>query len=179
MTTRIALLRAVNLGGRTTVRMADLRHLLEKMGMANPRSLLQSGNLVFESPSGAESAVESELETATASGLGLRTQFFVRGTAEWSSLVENNPFSAEAAGDPSHLLVVFLKDAPSAESVHAVDCLAGPERAQAWGRHLYVTYPDGIGRSRLTMSVIEAKLHTRGTARNWNTVLKLAAMAQA
>ncbi|MGC1183689.1 MAG: DUF1697 domain-containing protein [Candidatus Dormiibacterota bacterium] len=179
MTTRFALLRAINLGGKTTVRMADLRQLLEDVGMANPRSLLQSGNLVFESPGGAESAVESLLEKETASRLGLRTEFFVRGTAEWSTLRQNNPFPAEADGDPSHLLVVFLRAVPSPDSVLAVDALAGPERAQAWGRHLYVTYPDGIGRSRLTMSVIETQLHTRGTARNWNTVLKLAAMAQA
>jgi uncharacterized protein (DUF1697 family) len=176
--TKIALLRAVNLGGETKVSMADLRKLLAELGLGNPRTLLQSGNAVFEGGQGGDDELEKVLESETTRSLALRTDFFVRDLVEWSSMIANNPFLAEATTDPSHLLVVCLRAQPGERSVRTLDALAGPERAGTWGRHLYLTYPKGIGRSRLTMSVIERTLGTRGTARNWNTVLKLAALAQ-
>jgi uncharacterized protein (DUF1697 family) len=89
--------------------------------------------------------------------------------------VARNPFPAEAERDPAHLTVVFLKDAPKAKAVEALAAaIRGREVIQADGRHLYAYYPDGVGRSKLTHALIESKLGTRGTARNWNTVLKLA-----
>lgn len=178
MATKIALLRAVNLGGETKVSMSDLRKLLAELGLGNPRTLLQSGNLVFEGGQDGDDELENLLQSETARSLALRTDFFVRGRAEWSSMIANNPFLTETTTDPSHLLVVFLRAQPAEASVRTLDALAGPERARTWGRHLYVTYPEGIGRSRLTMSVIERTLGMRGTARNWNTVLKLVALAQ-
>jgi uncharacterized protein (DUF1697 family) len=178
MTTQIALLRAVNVGGRTKVAMADLRQVLDDLGMKNPRTLLQTGNLMFQSPSALDSQLEELLEVETERRLGLRTDFLVRGAKEWSSVIDRNPFPKEAEADPSHLLVVFLKSAPRAESVRALDSAPEPERVSAWGRHLFATYPEGIGRSPLTMSLIERRVGCRGTARNWNTVLKLAALAQ-
>lgn len=158
--------------------MAELRQMLDDMGMHNPRTLLQTGNLVFQSPSSSESELEALLETETERRLGLRTDFLVRSASEWSSVVAQNPYPKAAESDPSHLVVVFLKSEPDQESVRALDAAPGPERTSAWGRHLFATYPEGIGRSKLTISLIERKLGTRGTARNWNTVLKLAALAK-
>ena len=91
-----------------------------------------------------------------------------------------NPFPAEAKSDPGHLVVMCLKSAPGREAVSALQqAISGREVIRAKGREAYIVYPDGIGRSRLTTALIEKKLGTRGTARNWNTVMKLAALADA
>ena len=168
----------MNLGAHGKVAMTDLRRLLDDLGMENPRTLLQTGNLVFQSPSAVESELETLLETETHRRLGLRTDFLARGIKEWTSVIVGNPFPQQAEQDPSHLVVVFLKCTPGDDSVRDLAANSMPEQVSAWGRHLFATYPEGIGRSRLTMALIERKLGCRGTARNWNTVLKLAALAQ-
>jgi len=179
MTTYVALLRAVNVGGRSQVAMSDLRHLLTSLGFVRVESLLQSGNLVFKADGGTAAKLETTLEAETQKRLGLKTASFVRTAKEMDAVIAGNPFPAEAKRDPSHLLVVFLKDAPKANAVEALRAaVVGPELVQANGKHAYIVYPDGIGRSRLTNALIEAKLGTQGTGRNWNTVLKLAALAK-
>lgn len=180
MTSHIALLRAINLAGRNQVAMTDLRELLVQLGFVNVRSLLQTGNLVFEGRARSSGGLEGLLEREVFGRLGLRTDVFVRSAKDWKTIVSGNPFRQEAERDPAHLLVVFLKDAPTAKAVDTLqDAISGREVVRARGRHAYVVYPDGIGRSRLTNAVIEKHLGTRGTARNWNTVLKLGALAHA
>jgi uncharacterized protein (DUF1697 family) len=103
----------------------------------------------------------------------------LRAADEWAAVVAGNPFPEMAARDPSHFLVMFLKRAPAAAAIEALQAaVPGREVIRADGRHAYVTYPDGMGRSRLTTNLIESKLGTRGTGRNWNTVLKLAALSR-
>lgn len=180
MTTHIALLRAVNVGGHAKVAMSDLRGLIAQLGFAGVRSLLQSGNLVFrnDAPTGAK--LGRLLEAEAEQRLDLRTDFFVRTAMEWKTIVAENPFPDEAERDPSHLVVMFLKDAPDIQSVEALNAaITGREVVRAAGRQAYIIYPDGIGRSRLTSAIIEKRLGTRGTGRNWNTVLKLGALADA
>jgi uncharacterized protein (DUF1697 family) len=136
--------------------------------------------VVFRSGAHTAAQLERLLEQAALKRLGLETDFFVRTTADWKALIAGNPFPKEAELDPSHLLVVFLKDAPDPENVTALQkAIVGREVVRAKGRHAYVVYPDGIGRSRLTSALIEKKLGTRGTGRNWNTVQKLGALAGA
>lgn len=180
MTIHIAMLRAVNLPGHNKIGMADLRELLAALGMQDVRSLLQSGNLVFRSDVGTATQLEDALEHAAAKRFGLETDFFVRTTNDWKAIVAGNPFPEEAERDPGHLLVVFLKKAPDRAEVTSLQAtIKGREVVRAQGRHAYIVYPDGVGRSRLTTALIEKKLATRGTGRNWNTVLKLAALAGA
>ena len=177
MTSYIALLRAVNLGPHNRVPMAGLRDLLAELGFAEPRTLLQSGNAVFR---GARrvGGLERLLEAEIAKRFGMETDCFVRTAAEWELVVAGNPFTAEAERDPGHLLVMCCKRAPAAEDVRTLQaCIAGPELVRAAGRELYIVYPAGVGTSRLTNALIERKLGTRGTGRNWNTVLKLRALA--
>ncbi len=178
MTIYVALLRAVNVGGRSQVAMSDLRNVLTDVGFEDVRSLLQSGNVVFKTDAGTGAKLEAKLEAETQRRLGLKTAVFIRTAEEMDAVIANNPFPREAKRDPSHLLVVFLKDVPTANAVKALRAaITGPELVQAKGMHAYIVYPAGIGRSRLTNAVIEAKLGTQGTARNWNTVVKLAALA--
>lgn len=176
MATFIALLRGINVAGHRMVSMADLRGLLGDLGFSNPRSLLQSGNLVFAAV-GTCGELETRLEREAAARLGLQTDFIVRDAGTWKRVVARNPFPQMASDDPAHLVVMFLKEAPAGADVEALrGAITGREAVAADGRQLYVTYPDGIGRSRLTGLSIEKALGTRGTARNWNTVRKLAAL---
>jgi uncharacterized protein (DUF1697 family) len=175
----VALLRGVNVGGRKLVSMADLRDLLAALGFAEARSLLQSGNLVFRGGTKVGAQLERWLEAETAKRLSLDTVFFVRTAEEWKAVIAQNPFPQEAARGPAHLVVMFLRDAPDANAVRALQgAITGREVVRAKGRHAYIVYPDGIGPSRLTIDIIEKRLGTRATGRNWNTVLKLGALAQ-
>lgn len=178
-TTYVALLRAVNLAGHNPVAMRDLRELFAALGMGNPRTLLQSGNVVFQSAAGADT-LEAMFEAAAARDLGVATHFFVRSAAQWNAIVAANPFPTEAKRDPGHLVAVCLKTAPPRTAVAALQqAIRGRETVRAKGREAYVRYPDGMGRSKLTTALIEKHLGARGTARNWNTVLKLQALASA
>jgi uncharacterized protein (DUF1697 family) len=158
--------------------MADLRDLLTGLGFKDVMSLLQSGNVVFTSDAPAGADLEARLEAETHKRLGLQTAFFVRTPRDLDAIIASNPFPKEAKSDPSHLVVMFLKAEPKAGAVENLRAaIRGPELVAATGKHAYITYPAGIGESRLTTAVVEAKLGTQGTGRNWNTVLKLAALA--
>jgi len=158
--------------------MADLRDLLARLGFTEPRSLLQSGNLVFRTGPITCARLEAILEEEAAKQLGLETDFIVRTAAEWNEVVAANPFPREAKGDPGHLVVIPLKAKADPARVEALRlAITRREVVQAHDKQLYIVYPDGIGRSRLTIALIEKKLGTRGTSRNWNTTLKLAAAA--
>jgi uncharacterized protein (DUF1697 family) len=178
MTTYIALLRGINVGGNKLVSMAELRALAETLGLEEPRTLLQSGNLVFRGKKQAATALERTLERAVAAELGVACDFVVRTAAEWDAIIAANPFPEAATRDPSHLVVMCLKGAPSGAQAAALRAvIRGREVGAVDGRQAYLVYPDGIGTSKLTNTVIESKLGVRGTARNWNTVLKLKALA--
>ena len=178
MALTIALLRAVNVGGRKLVAMADLRAMMADLGFGQARSLLQSGNLVFEAGRHGGAELEARLEVATLKRFDLATDYLVRTSDEWARIVASNPFPDMARDDPARLMVMPLKTPPAADRIAALRAtVMGREHFRAAGRELYITYPDGIGDSKLTHAVIERRLAVRGTARNWNTTLKLAAMA--
>lgn len=176
---RIALLRGINVGGNKMVAMADLRALLTRLGFADVQSVLQSGNLVFSLRGASRScaALESQLEKEVEKALGVKSDFHVRTADEWKAVIGGNPFRAEAASDPGHLLVSFFKAPLVTANVKALQAaITGPERLHADGRHLYMTFPEGIGNSKAGL-LVDKKLAARGTARNWNTVMKLSALS--
>ena len=177
MALTIALLRAVNVGGRKLM-MAELRQLMAELGFEGARTLLQSGNLVLDAGGLAGAELEARLEAATRARFGLATDYLVRTPAEWTSIVAANPFGDFARADPAHLLVMLLKAEPGPEAVAALRAaIVGREELAAVGRELFITYPDRIFQSKLTGALIERRLGLRGTARNWNTVGKLAELA--
>jgi len=161
----VALPRAVNLGSHKKVAMADLKKLATDLGYEDAKTLLNSGNLLFRG-SGSAAAVEKKLETEAKKRLGLDTEFMVRTASEWDKIVAANPFPKEAKSDPGHLVVLVCKKAGKPKVSGAKREVVKPE-----GREIYVTYPDGIGTSKLKIDVV-------GTARNWNTVLKIQAAAK-
>ncbi len=175
----MALLRAVNVGTRS-VPPKDLVRLLEGRGLAQVRSWSRTGNLVFQAQGRTPLKLEEELERSTREVLGLDTDYMVRTQGEWEEIVHANPFPAFARTDPSHLVAFLLKGQPSQEGFDRLQVMnQGPEEVRLGRRYLYATYPEGIGRSKLTLARIERALGTRGTGRNWNTLLKLQQWARA
>jgi len=179
MKTFFVLLRAVNVGGHNLVSMEQLRQFAGDLGMLEARTLLQSGNLVFRAGSGKAAELERLLETECPQRLRLTIQFFVRTEEQWRALMADNPFPEEAKRDPARLLTLFLKALPAAGKVEALQAaIKGPELVRSKGNHAYIFFPNGMGRSRLTTALMEKHLGP-ATGRNWNTVVKMAALASA
>jgi uncharacterized protein (DUF1697 family) len=176
----VALLRAVNLGPHNKVAMADLKIIAASCGLTAPRTLLQSGNLLFESKTKSSAALEKLLEAALQQKLGLKTPVVVRSAAEWRRALDDNPFPKQAMSDPGHLVLMPLKAKVEPAAVAALAAaIVGREQVKLAGQHLYFVYPDGIGESKLTSALIEKKIGVSGTGRNWNTVQKIAALLEA
>lgn len=172
----VALLRAINVGGRNRIAMGDLRAMFAGLGFRDVQTLLQSGNVVFHGSSVQTASLERRLEAETKRRFGIDVDYLVRSAKDCQRVLADNPFPREAERDPSHLLVMFLKDAARPRQVQTLqDSIRGRETLRARGKHLYVVYPDGIGTSKLSGGAIEKHLATRGTGRNWNTLLKLTA----
>jgi uncharacterized protein (DUF1697 family) len=171
-----AFLRGINVGGNRRISMEALRGFMVELGFPSARTLLQSGNIVFESSGRTPGALEALLEAGARERLGMDTPFYVRTASEWTRLVKANPFSDEAREDPARLIVLLLKDRPTPSRIRDLQAtIAGREVVRAGAREAYIYYPDGMGRSKLTVAILD-RLLGRGTARNWNTVLKLGAM---
>jgi uncharacterized protein (DUF1697 family) len=180
MPAHIALLRAVNVGGRGRVAMKELREALTAIGLRDVVTLLQSGNVVFRGGASGAAALETRIARAVESRLGVRSEIFVRSAREWEGIVDRNPFPREAADDPGRMTLGLLAAAPPRAALLALRrSIRGRESIEVKGREAYIHYPDGQGQSRFTTAVIERGLGTRITVRNWNTVRKLLALAQA
>ncbi len=172
---QVALLRAVNLGRSGKISMDELRALAVSLKLDEVRTLINTGNLIYRSGE-APSKIEAKLEAGCLKSLGLDTPVLARTAAEWSAILEGNPFPEMAETDPSHLVVMPLKAAPEAGGLERLRAaIVGRETVELRGSTLYACYPDNIGESKLTSALIERKLGVTGTARNWNTARKIEA----
>lgn len=166
------LLRAVNVGGRKVL-MADLKRVTAAAGFDTPSTLLASGNVLFGTAVPPSEAAKV-LEAAILQEIGIATDVMVRDLAELKAVMAANPFLREAREEPSRLMAVFLKGEPQGglDSLKPA-CVFGEEIRLGPGC-LYIYFPQGAGASKLANTLIERRLKVRGTARNWNTVGKLA-----
>jgi uncharacterized protein (DUF1697 family) len=178
MATWIALLRAVNVGGRNMLSMPRLREALTADGFGDVQTHLQSGNIVARAPQRSTAAVEKRIAAVIAREFDLTVPVVARTPAQLAEVVERNPFPAAAVERPKLLHVVFLAGDPAADGVGAlhVDDLTR-QCCRVEGRHLYVDYVDGVHGSKLTSAYFERRLGVEGTGRNWRTVLALAELA--
>lgn len=171
------LLRAVNLGPHNRVSMPDLRRLLGERGYEDVATYLASGNAVVTSDDDA-AAVGRDVADALRDEFGLDTPVLVRDHADLAAVVAGNPFP-EAATKPTTLHVAFLSAAPDPGAVAAIPPdVAAPDEFRFAGRHAYLHYPNGSGRSKLGAAVFKG-LDVVATSRNWNTVTALAEMTAA
>jgi len=172
---RLILFRGMNTGG-VRAPVAAQREMAEAMGLKNPRTLLASGNLVVESDRDPV-ALEAEIEAAMERTFGLRIAAMVRTPRQWANLIAACPFPAEAAAHPSKTLLMVMKDGVKDGAVETLRGFAvGNERLETSDGALWFFHPDGIGQSKMAEKAAQVRLTGMGTARNWNTVLKLAEM---
>lgn len=174
----VALLRGVNVGGRNILPMASLRGALAGLGYTDVETHLQSGNVVFDPGEDTSQRAAQRIEQLLASELGVAVPVLLRDAAALQAIVDANPL-APVADNPSRLLVTFLS-APADESrVAELDRSAyEPDRFAAVGREIYVWAPNGVSKTELTYAFWEKRLGVTATARNWNTVTKLLALAR-
>ena len=147
MARQIALLRAINLGSRQRVSMADLRDVLVRLGYGDVRTYLQSGNAVFTSEA-APATVELEIEQRMATELGVQTKVLVRTRDEMAEVVKRDPLG-DVASDPKRYQVSFLSaelDPLVVRELNATD--VAPEQFLVDGREIYAWHPNGISGRR-------------------------------
>jgi uncharacterized protein (DUF1697 family) len=169
MTAFIALLRAVNVGGTGKLPMSELKAMCEAAGFTAVRTYIASGNVVFDSPL-PEARVKAALDQALRAYAGKPVGVLVRTAAEMAEVLAANPFPKMA---PNRTVAIFLDDPPPAD---ALDHVTGKQNEELGlgTREIYVHYGDGMAHSKLKIPAAKA-----GTARNINTVAKLAEMASA
>jgi uncharacterized protein (DUF1697 family) len=169
MTAYVALLRAVNVGGTGKLPMTELVAMCGAAGFESVKTYIASGNVVFTADV-TESKVKAMLEAKLQSYAGKPVGVMVRTAEEMAVVMSSNPFPK---AEPSRMVAVFLDDKPGKVALNGIVGAAN-EQWKLGSREIYVHYPDGIGDSKLKIPAAKA-----GTARNMNTISKLAAMAQA
>jgi uncharacterized protein (DUF1697 family) len=170
-----ALLRGVNVGGHNRVGMARLQEMLSSLGYEDVATLLQSGNAVFTAPASAKADAGPMIEAAIAEHFGVTVKVLLRDAKAMAKVVADNPWPERAKAEPAKAHVAFLSAKPAAAKVAAVDhSKFAPDELMVVGDAAYLWYPGGAGRSKLGATVFERGLGVVTTARNWNTVLKLA-----
>jgi uncharacterized protein (DUF1697 family) len=170
VTSYVALLRGVNLVGKSTLKMTDLKEIAKKLGLENVRTYIASGNLLFASGE-TDEKLRRLLEQELQSHMSKDVRVMLRTVDELEAVVASNPFSDQAA---NQVQAFFMNDAPPADLLSTVRNKADDERVAPGVREVFVAYGErGIGRSRIRIPAAEA-----GTARNMNTVAKLAALAR-
>ena len=175
MATWICLLRAVNVGGRNKVPMAQLRDVLSFEGFADVRTYVQSGNVVVTSSMRSPSKVSDAVRTAIAREFNVDTPVVVRTPAELRAIVDWNPFRDVATVAPQRVHIVHLTDTPSAEAVDALLTTNWePEQIAFRATELAICYSESMHTSKLQYAGVLKGLGVDGTARNWRTVQTLA-----
>ncbi|MFC0597015.1 DUF1697 domain-containing protein [Streptomyces palmae] len=179
MATQIALLRGINVGGHNKFTVAQQRELMHSLGYRDITVHLHSGNIVFADPGTAPAESARRIEDAIADRLGLTVPVMVRTRDELAATVAANPYP-EAIAEPKTLHVVFLADPPADTApLAALDpSRYAPDRCRLIGREIFLHCPDGLRGSKLATKVTGIRLGVTITARNWNTVSKLLALAE-
>jgi len=175
----ISMLRGVNLGSHKRVKMEELRALYESLGLRDPQTYVQSGNVLFRTSEKNLGSVAKRIEKAIESSFGFQADVILRTTSELREALAKNPFAPRSGIDPAKLLVTFLASDPGEEAREKLRQIkAEPEELWIDGRELFIYFPNGLARPKLSIPLIERTLKTSGTGRNWNSVRKLLEMAE-
>ena len=175
----ISMLRGVNVGGHNRIKMDALRELYESLKLEDPRTFIQSGNVVFKTKEKNRSQLARKIQEAIERKFGCSPAVVLRTTAEMKKAIAANPFAGRCDIEPGKLHITFLFAEPAREAHAALDTLKSyPEEIHLKGQDLYIYFPDGAGKSKLPWSQIERMFKVTGTARNWNSVTKMLAIAE-
>jgi uncharacterized protein (DUF1697 family) len=177
MNSYIALIRAINVGGKNIIKMAELKRMFEATGLSQVQTYIQSGNIVFTSEEEAEQ-LQPRIEFEINSVFGIPAAVMLRTSIEWKSIIENCPYEADSLSEGESIYVSFLAAAPSQE---AMDKLTNVQSAndefRINGREIYLWLRQSMRDSKLASTL--PKLKVQSTTRNWQTVNKLAVMVNA
>lgn len=171
----ISLLRGINVSGQKKIKMVDLKAHYEEWGLSGVETYIQSGNVVFDGAGLSETRVKNTIETGIREAYGFEVPVEVRTAVEWLRVLESWPFrDIDVVSEGSKCCVVFLSEKPDAAKVkELLTRVEAPEELLVDGREIFLWLPNGVGRTKLTTTLIERILRVSATARNWKTVLKL------
>jgi uncharacterized protein (DUF1697 family) len=174
----ISMLRGVNVGAHNRIKMDALRALYESLKLTDARSYVQSGNILFRTKEKNTAQVAKKIQDAIERKFKFRPEVVLRSPDELRKAIAGNPFAGRREIVPGKLLVTFLAAEPAADAQATLRSLKDyPEELHLVGRELYIYFPDGAGKSKLPWASIAKLLKTTGTARNWNSVMKMLEMA--
>ncbi len=175
MKTYISMLRGINVSGQKMIKMDALKMMYDGLGFKNSRTFIQSGNVVFESSNVKPSALEEKIQKEIAKTFGFEVPVIIRLKDEMQIAIKKNPFLKK---DIDHLYVTFLSAEPSSIPLDELNKV-GTEKEEfiISGKEIYLFYPNGYGRTKLTNAVFERKLRVTATTRNWKTVNSLVEIA--
>jgi uncharacterized protein (DUF1697 family) len=175
----VALLRGINLGRHNRMNMDALRLLCESLEFEGARTYVQSGNVVFKTKEKDLARLSQRIADEIERTFNIRCAVILRTSSQLRAAAANNPFAGRRDVDPSRLLVIFLARDPTLEAGKQLrNFKADPEEVRVADREVYLYFPNGVGRSKLSFTVIEKISKTPATARNWNTVTKLPELAE-
>ena len=160
------------------IKMDALRALYESLGMKDPRTYVQSGNVVFRTSEGEAGRLAKKIQDRIEKQFRCKPEIILRSAAELQDTIARNPFAKRHDVEPNKLLVLFLASEPNSEGRKKVlQIKTDPEELHMSGREVYIYFPNGMGKTKLAWTSIEKLLGTPGTGRNWNSVNKLLEMA--
>ena len=169
----VALLRGINVGGNTMIKMTELKSSFEKLGFKNVVSYINSGNLAFDSPKTVEDKLVSKLEKAIETDFGLRVGVMVRDRTAVADVLANNPFDGQFESHKQMHVLFMSGEIPADKQAEVLSWQTENERVEIRGRETYLLVLDGMAESILGRGLLERKLKMPMTARNWRTVQKL------
>ena len=173
MTRWIALLAGINVGGKTTVPMAELRKVFTELGYQQVQTYIQSGNVLFEADTDSEATLLKAIRPALSAAFGWDIEVLLRTLPELEAVLAGNPF-ADRQDDPTKLLVTFLAAKPAADRVAKLQPPPGETgELKLVGREIYLHTPDGYGKSKLNNAQLAKLTGVAATTRNWKSVGKL------
>jgi len=179
MAVLISMLRGVNLGPHNRIKMDELRALYESLKLEDPRSYVQSGNVVFRTKEKNSPQLAKKIQAGIEKKFGCCPEVILRTAEELRRTMAANPFREQAKTEPGKVLVTFLAGEPPREAEANLQKFKDfPEQLHLKGRELYIYFPNGAGKSKLPWSAVDKFLKVTGTARNWNSVQAMLKIAE-
>jgi uncharacterized protein (DUF1697 family) len=178
MTTYIALLRGINVGGHRLIKMADLKAMFVAMGFGGAQTYIQSGNVVFQANE-AEEPLRERIEQRIVATFGFPVTVALRTHDELTRVITACPFAPDALAEGERLYVALLAETPPPAGIERLGASKiEPDEFRVVGREVYLLYRQNMRESQLTNNLLESRLGVPATSRNWRTLTTLAAMSK-
>jgi uncharacterized protein (DUF1697 family) len=175
----ISMLRGVNVGPHKRIKMDELRAVYESLKFDNPRTYVQSGNVIFRTKEKNTPHLAKKIQEAIQKKCGCSPEVILRTIEEMRKAIAASPFAGQPQLEPGKILVTFLAAVPPRGVDASLASLKShPEQLHLNGRELYIYFPNGAGKTKLPWSSVERLLKVTGTARNWNSVTNILKMAE-